>query len=195
MKVLIVNSAEKGIEQFLQPIVLLLAHKKICTEVIGYSESLHIQHTRYNAAILTASPCGNDIVDQHLHYYEWIRDYDKPLLGICAGHQIIGRMFGASLMKGREKEKGNVWVTIDRYDRFLKGYRKKILVKQNHHDSITLPEEFIPLAHSDKCLVQAMRHRIKPFYSTQFHAEMMNSQLILNFIDITSEHLRETVRG
>ena len=62
-----------------------------------------------------------------------------------------------------------------------------VAVNQKHKDSISLPEEFVLLAHSDKCKVQVMKHRTRPVYSTQFHAELSNSLIIENFIAISEQ--------
>jgi GMP synthase (glutamine-hydrolysing) len=184
--VLIVNSAERGVTQFLQPVQQLLSQINIIAEVGEYSDCIEMKPDRYDAVILTASPCGDDIVDHHLPYYKWITFYQRPLLGICAGHQIVARFFGATLVKRWESEKGNQWITIDHQDPFFNGCGHKLLVRQNHHDAVTLPENFIRLAYSDKCRVQAMRHKSKPYYTTQFHAEITNAQLIFNFIEIAT---------
>ena len=54
-----------------------------------------------------------------------------------------------------------------------------------HNDAIELPEGYELLASSDRCNVQMMRDRRRPlFYSTQFHPEFYNAQLIYNFIDL-----------
>ena len=134
--------------------------------------------------ILSASPFGDDIVDHHQSYYQWILQYTKPVLGICAGHHIIGRLFGSDIIRNREAEVGDCFVIADKTDYLFDGMEKRFIVKQNHKDSITLPEDFSLLAHSASCRVQVMKHMIRPIYSTQFHAELSNRPLIENFIAI-----------
>src|SRR5690606_30585931 len=45
--------------------------------------------------------------------------------------------------------------------------------QQGHHDVVlSVPDEFVKLATSDRCPWQAFRHREKPFYGLQFHPEL-----------------------
>ena len=187
MKILIINNAEKGILDFVNPIASILKNSQINSEIIDYADISNTNLDEYDGIILSASPRGNDIVDHHLPYYDWIKTCNKPILGICAGHQIIGKLFGSKLSRDVEREVGEFGIVIDKDDPIFEGYEDKILVKQNHNDSITLPEDFILLACSDRCRVQVMRHKSKAIYTTEFHAELLNKKLILNFIKIAQK--------
>lgn len=183
MRILIVNSAEKEISRFTVPIEDILKRRAIQCGVIQYSDLLKTDVDTYDGIVVSASPHGNDIVEPHQKYYRWVKSSAVPLFGICAGHQIIGRLFRANLIRGKEKEIGSHYVEIDRQDPVFRGYENRFLVEQAHNDSITLPDDFVLLAHSEKCRVQVMRHKSRPIYTTQFHAEISNEELILNFID------------
>lgn len=181
MRILLVNNAEKNRREFVEPIELLF-HDKILFDSIEYSEIPKARLEDYSAIISSASPRGNDIVETHARVYEWVKTTDKPFLGICAGHQIIGRLFGAQIIRNKEQEIGDLPVSVDVEDPIFAGLGKTFLVRQGHNDSITIPEQFTLLAHSDKCKVQVMKHHEKPIYSCQFHAEVLNPKLILNFV-------------
>jgi GMP synthase-like glutamine amidotransferase len=64
----------------------------------------------------------------------------------------------------------------------IEGLSSKFRVKQMHNDSITLPEDFELLATSKTCKVQLMKHKQLPLYTSQFHPEFYNTQLIRNFL-------------
>ena len=106
------------------------------------------------------------------------------MLGICAGHHITGRLYGAEVIRDKEKEVGDLLVYIDRRDPVFESYSDKFLATQNHHDSITLPEDFVLLAHTTKCRNSMMKHKDKPLYTMQFHPEILNRKLIENFIGL-----------
>lgn len=184
MKILIVNNAEKNRREFVEPIERLFHGKDIPFDSIEYSEMPNARLDDYGGFISSASPRGNDIVENHTRFYEWVKTTEKPFLGICAGHQIIGKLFGAQLIRDKEQEIGDVLVYVDAEDPIFAGLGKAFLARQGHNDAITLPKEFILLAHSDKCKVQVMKHDSKPIYSCQFHAEILNQKLILNFVKI-----------
>ena len=183
-KVLIINNAEEGVSKYFAPIEVILTEERIIADTIEYSEIPKADLDEYDAIILSASPCANNIVDHHLPYYHWVKTYNKPLLGICAGHHIVGKLFGSYLRKNVESEIGKYYVTIDEADQLFDGYKERFLVRQNHKDSITLPDDFTLLAHSDTCKVQVMRHKKRPIYTTQFHAEISNKKLISNFLNM-----------
>ena len=184
MKILLVNNAEKGIDDYCIPVEHILRDMSFTFKRIEYSDILGTDRSAYNGFILSGSPCGNDIVEHHLPHFKWIKMTDKPVLGICAGHHIIGTLFGSTLIHDIQGEKGGSTITILRKDSIFKGLKKNLLVHQAHHDAITLPDKFILLASSEICQVQAMMHEACPIYSTQFHPEIHNPDIIKNFLDI-----------
>ena len=66
-------------------------------------------------ADLTRLPAALFIVDvskEHIAVREANR-LNIPVFGICAGHQIPGKLFGAELLRSKEIEKGDVMIYID----------------------------------------------------------------------------------
>ncbi len=50
-----------------------------------------------------------------------------------------------------------------------------------HDCAVQVPDRFIPLAVSDRC-VQAIRHRSLPLYGLLFHPEVRNEWIIERFL-------------
>jgi GMP synthase (glutamine-hydrolysing) len=50
--------------------------------------------------------CGTSLKDfdytKNLNRFEWLKDFEKPVLGICAGMQIIGLIFDGKIKKKTE---------------------------------------------------------------------------------------------
>jgi GMP synthase (glutamine-hydrolysing) len=183
LKILVINNAEKGITQFTQPILDILDEARVSSVTAEYKEIPDVKD--FHGIIMGGSPRGDDIVDHHQPWFQWIKTCDIPIFGFCAGHHITGKMYGAELLRSVEVEVGDFYITIDRPDDPLfKGCQRDVLVRQDHHDSITLPPGFILLAHSEICKVEAMKHPTKPIYTTQFHPEILNKDMMLNFLDI-----------
>jgi len=189
--ILIINSAEKGISEFVEPLQKIVEEASAVPGVIEYEEISAADMTSYDGIIMSGSPRGDDIVDHHLSYFQWIKTCDIPIFGICAGHHITGKLYGAQLLRSVEKEVEDNFLYIRQKDPIFNGCPERFLVRQNHHDSITLPKDFILLAHSQGCRVAMMKHPTKPLYTTQFHPEILNKKLILNFIDIVKNHKKE----
>jgi GMP synthase (glutamine-hydrolysing) len=184
MKILLVNNAEKGIDEYCVPLEGILREKPVQFKRVEYKDVMNIDLSRYRGFILSGSPRGDDIVSHHLPYFRWINFIDKPVFGICAGHHIIGTLYGARLIRDSQGEVGDSSITILQKDPVFMGLEQEIVVAQAHHDAITLPDKFIHLASSEKCPVQVMKHQTRSVYSTQFHPETHNPRIIANFLDI-----------
>jgi hypothetical protein len=59
-----------------------------------------------------------------------------------------------------------------RRDSLFVGLPKTMIMRCSHYCEVKkLPPGFVLLATSDHCRIEAMRHRTKPLYGTQFHPE------------------------
>lgn len=189
LDIVIINNAESGIFDFVNPIKKILdTQNDVTSKIIAYLDTPNHDVTRYNGVILSASPLGNNIVHNRLPYYNWLLDYEKPVLGICAGHQIIGCFFGGRLLRRKESEMNSVTIKIIAKDAILRDCKNQFTAYQQHFDSVTCPKGFLTLARSKKCKVQILKHINKPIFSTQFHAEISNKRIIQNFIDIARQY-------
>ena len=97
-----------------------------------------------------------------------------PVLGICAGLQLLARFAGGVIehMPDGVSERGFDEVTVIRPAAILAGLGDPITVMQRHTDEVTqLPDEFELLATGERCRVQALRSRDRPWWGTQFHPE------------------------
>ncbi|PNX53291.1 MAG: GMP synthase [Thermoplasmata archaeon M9B2D] len=124
---------------------------------------------------------------------EYLDKASFPILGICAGHQFMARHFGGMVKPSTLPEFGQVELTLCvEDDPLFKGVVKKSIVWESHNDEVTvLPPDFITLAESENCKIQAMRYNKKPFYGLQFHPEVEHTQfgdkIFKNFIQLCEE--------
>ena len=127
------------------------------------------------------------VMDREL--FRLIRGTGVPTIGFCGGHQLIAQAYGARvaamrrLKPGEEdpaphrgpgffKEWGFRPVRIVRSDSLLGGLGDSLLVREMHFAEVKeLPAELELLASTDECRVQAMKHRGRLLYGTQFHPE------------------------
>lgn len=185
-RLLIINTAEKNNPDFTDPILKISRDFQVKEEIIHWSDYNDLEEMNsFDGIIISASPKGdNENFYDRLRAFRWLKSCEKPVLGICAGHQLIGVTFGAELISDQEAEEGQVKINILNDSPLFKGLPETFFAEQHHNDSVSLPFNFTLLASSEKCLVQAMKHKKLPIYSVQWHAEISNPELLGNFISI-----------
>ncbi|MFC2163204.1 hypothetical protein ACFLRF_05935 [Candidatus Altiarchaeota archaeon] len=109
--------------------------------------------------------------------FGWLKTYDKPVLGICAGMQVIGKVFGCKVTGCREV--GMIRIkTVKENPLFADEFTAYTL----HDLALEANHEFKVLARSGKC-VQSIKHDEKPFYGVLFHPEARNKTVIHSFLN------------
>ena len=106
-----------------------------------------------------------------------VRETDVPLLGVCAGAQLIGLAFGAPLLYpgGEHEEFGFLPQTVVERHPLLDGLGGTFRCFEHHRGQLgCLPDGFRLLATRGNCPVQMFAHRTRPLFGTQFHPELQN---------------------
>jgi GMP synthase (glutamine-hydrolysing) len=105
---------------------------------------------------------------------EWIDSFDGGVLGICVGHQFLGRHFGGTVARAKAPEFGRVGVEVDRPDHpIFAELPAHLTVWSSHNDHVVrLPDRWVGLAHSASSPFQAMAHPTRPIIGVQFHPEV-----------------------
>lgn len=158
--------------------------------VVHYSQITRCDVDRPNVKalmILARSHTMGKACDDGL--FALIRKTRIPTIGFCGGYQIIAQAYGAKVdfmrdlrpgeadtnpdySPGKFKEWGFQSVRIVRDDPLFQGIKGEVVVREMHSWEIKeLPDVFDVLCATDACKIQAIKHREKVLYGTQFHAE------------------------
>jgi GMP synthase (glutamine-hydrolysing) len=115
--------------------------------------------------------CGNSLKDNDFLNYDvqWLKNFKKPVLGICAGMQLIAKIFDNELYKQTEIGMCNV--------KFLNG---TMIEAFELHNFAVKPNGFKILARSENCSQIIKRGN---FIGVMFHPEVRNEWLIKDFIN------------
>ncbi|MCX6910545.1 MAG: gamma-glutamyl-gamma-aminobutyrate hydrolase family protein [Verrucomicrobia bacterium] len=177
--------------------------------VVHYSQLSggSLDRTRIKAVLITMMDKG--ISSNHTaRLLATIRATNLPTFGFCGGHQLIAEAFGGKVAKMRPlapgekdphparypglfKEWAFLPVKIVRRDPLFDGFGETVVVREYHAYEIKrLPEEFDLLASNDACRVQAIKHKSRLLYGTQFHPEHFDAghpdgeRMLRNFFKI-----------
>jgi GMP synthase (glutamine-hydrolysing) len=117
---------------------------------------------------------------------------DKPLLGICYGHQVLVDTFGGKVKRSNNREYGRSVLIIEgegeeSISDLFKGLGPGIMnCWMSHADAAEkLPEGFKVLARTENSFSAAIGNLDKKFYGIQFHPEVVHTekgtQILKNF--------------
>jgi len=105
-------------------------------------------------------------------FYEELRRYPGPVLGICAGMQMLVRAQGGVVGTASRPTRGYATVDVVDDSDLLAGLAPRFAAFQSHDDEVTrLPAAFRVLASSRRCAVEAIAADNRPWWGTQFHPE------------------------
>ncbi|MBS3079484.1 hypothetical protein J4218_05150 [Candidatus Pacearchaeota archaeon] len=193
---LIVNICKEKLHylEFVKPICDILDNNRIRYFVRDYIKVSKDDLKKASRIII----CGTSLFDNYfiknLRYFNWIMDFDKPILGICGGMHIIGSLFGGKIRRCTEigfhteyfskeflglKEKCEVYHLHNNFIDFSKLNDFEVYCggEVNSHPDLVNSEEKIS---KSKCS-QAIKHREENIYGMLFHPEVRNKEIIRNF--------------
>ena len=137
-----------------------------------------------------------------------VRETRKPMIAFCGGfHQVYLACGGKcadmrrlnpgepdpnpKYQPGRLKEWGFCKIKVVKRDPLFEGLGDELdMLEQHVSECAELPAEFELLASTDACRVQAIKHKTRLLYATQFHPEayeeghMDGKKLLLNFFKL-----------
>lgn len=141
-------------------------------------------------------------IPSHWRAYDWetfapladlLRDPAVPILGVCGGSQVIGKLLGAPVtrlgraqpgaaddagyMPGWRKEMGFLPLDIAARDPLFAGLGPRPTMYLRHGRAVkAVPERCTLLASRPTCRVQAFRRDDAPVYGVQFHPELYTDE-------------------
>ena len=126
--------------------------------------------------VICGTSLRDDVFLEAIDRFDWIKDFGKPILGICAGFQVIGLVFG-----GKLKKKVEIGYFHEKFDKSFLGLKGDQEVYHLHNNYVEFSDDFEVF--SGNKIVQAVKHKELEIYGALFHPEVRQKEMILNFIE------------
>jgi len=169
-----VNSSKNkfGRDEFVRPI-----NNIVKGEIKHYSEVNLEEAKKYDLIIICGTALRDNVYLDSIEKFEWIKEYHGIIVGICAGMQILGMIFGCSLKEC--KEIGMTKINKTKENKFFStGFEAYEL----HNYALDINDEFEIFGKSNKC-AQVIKHKTREFYGFLFHFEVRNKHFIDGFLE------------
>lgn len=131
-----------------------------------------LQADPYDAVVLSPGPesphkAGN-LMKILRHYHDKI-----PVMGVCLGHQALGMLFGAELVKCDKPMHGKVTpvIQVAQHPVFQDLPHRFNVTRYHSLELRNLPPDLKVLLKTDKGEIMAMAHQELPLLGIQFHPE------------------------
>ncbi len=173
--ILVINICRDSLHyyEFVKPVVDILKDEEV---LILHYEDLVQKDLEYCDRVII---CGTSLADnkyiKDIKYFFWLKDFKKPVLGICAGFQILGMVFGGKIEKALE-----IGFFKEKFDKNFLGLEGEIGVYHLHRKYIKFSKDWRIFNKGD--IVQAIK--LNNFYGVLFHPEVRNKDMFLNFVKL-----------
>ncbi len=136
-----------------------------------------------SAGVVLSGGPGSVWEASHDRIVEEVISQGKPVLGICYGHQLLGKILGGRVGPSPKPEFGPTRVRIVEARGVLEGFPRELTVWMSHNDAVLeVPEKVRVLAVSEGSPVAALEAEGLVF-GVQWHPEVSHSQLGMKLLE------------
>ncbi|MBO8165518.1 MAG: aminodeoxychorismate/anthranilate synthase component II [Brevibacillus sp.] len=123
-----------------------------------------------------------------------------PILGVCLGHQSIGQVFGAKVVRAERLMHGKTSDVYHDSQTIFRGIPSPFTAARYHSlilDPDSIPDVLQVTAHTAEGEIMGVRHNVYPVEGVQFHPESIitqhGKQLLKNFLSTYAGKKRQAV--
>ena len=119
----------------------------------------------------------------------------RPILGVCLGHQSIGQAFGGRVVRAEAPMHGKISTVRNDGKGLFEGLPERFEATRYH--SLTVERDSLPdclevTAECDDGIIMGLRHKEFPIHGVQFHPESIATEhghaLLKNFLKISGKN-------
>ena len=163
--------------EFVSPIRRIVERSGMNVRAAHYSDADSLLHG-ISGIILCGTALKDNGYVEHPDRFRWIEQVTVPVLGICAGMQVLASLLGGEVVEAPEI--GMTEVAVLQKDEIL-GAERTFSAYELHNFGVTLPPGCTGLARSEVC-IQAFRHGERKWWGVMFHPEVRNEWVVERFL-------------
>ncbi len=173
--------------QYSQLIVRRVRELKVYGELLPYDiRSAELAERKPKAIILSGGPASLTAEESPV-CERGIFELGIPVLGICYGMQLMGKLLGGEVVSSSAREYGKVHLFVDQEDSLFRGLDSDLTVWMSHGDCVAeLPPGFESIAHTANSSFATIRDERKRLFGVQFHPEVVHTprgkEILENFL-------------
>lgn len=188
MKILLISTCKERLHEleFVKPIEDILSASDVGYFVKHYRELDKKDLDMADKVII----CGTSLADfdylMNFKRFDWIKDFKNPVLGICAGSQILVNLFGGRIFERGKKilDRKEIGFVVCSFKKVFLGLDGNMEVYGLHQVGIGISgkKSFLEAYGFSNKGLQAFKHKEKNIYGVLFHPEVRQKQLIEEFV-------------
>ena len=161
----------------------------VYSEIINFNQAKSLKKNKYIKGIILSGGPLTITKSKSLDLPQNILNLNKPILGICYGHQILAKKLGGKIKKSKTREFGYAKIKSNFKSPLTKNFflNKKNSVWMSHQDIVyKIPKGFKKIASTQNSKFAIISNELKKFYGVQFHPEVTHTKngktIIKNFV-------------
>lgn len=193
MKTLILDNYDSYTYNLYQLIAKVTGEKPIVikNDELSYEE---IEDLEFDNILISPGPGSPDNIKDFGVCGDIIKNMNKPILGVCLGHQGICHFYNGKVDIAPESMHGRISKIYHNGEGIFKGIKDGFKATR-YHSLIAVDKEMKDLevtARTNDGIIMGIKHRNKPIYGVQFHPESIGTEsgemIIENFMNISEEY-------
>jgi anthranilate synthase/aminodeoxychorismate synthase-like glutamine amidotransferase len=152
-----------------------------------------------SAVVISPGPCSPDKAGISCAVIKHCAENKIPLLGVCLGHQCIGKVFGGEIIHAPYLMHGKVSEIIHNGKDLFRDIPQKFTATRYHSliiEKNSLPNSIAVTAKTKDGIIMGIKHLKLPIYGVQFHPESIltshGKKILWNFLSLVGIRTRPT---
>ena len=154
---------------------------------IGLEE---IKKRKPDYIVISPGPCTPKEAGMSVEIIENFK-YEKPILGVCLGHQCIGSAFGSKIIPAKELMHGKLSNIKHKGSGIFSNIPNEFKATRYHSlviEEETMSDDLEVNARTEDGTIMAIQHKNLPIVGLQFHPESISTQhglqMLSNFLEM-----------